>query len=251
MTDAAGRPDRMLLLGGSSAIGVALCQAFAAGRPAQVVLAGRPSQARADAASALERSGLAATQLDVDLLDIATHEDVIGRVFSEGDVDIAIVAFGSLGGQDRLLDVPDDAVSLANVNFTGPMSLGLRTVSAMTRQGRGTLIVLSSVAALTPRPANFVYGATKAGLDAFFLGLASKVRDHGVGVHVVRPGFVRTRMTSGMRAAPFASTPEQVARDVVDGVHRGATVVWSPRIMQAVGVALRVLPRSIINRMKA
>lgn len=251
MSDATGRPDRMLLLGGSSEIGVAICSALSAGRPGRVVLAGRSTAERESAAVQLIASGLDATQVDLDIEAIDTHDAFVQDVFSGDDIDVAIIAFGSLGEQSQLLNEPDAAVAMARVNFTGPMSLGLRTANAMARQGRGTIIVLSSIAALAPRPANFVYGATKAGLDALFVGLAASVRESGVAVHVVRAGFVHTRMTQGQTSAPFATTPAHVARDVVSGVRRGNAIIWTPRVMQPIGMALNLLPQRFINRMKA
>ncbi len=79
-------------------------------------------------------------------------------------------------------------------------------------QGQGRIVVLSSVAGVRVRRANFLYGASKAGLDAFTRGLAEATRGSGVRVQVVRPGFVRTKMTVGLRPAPFAASPEDVAR---------------------------------------
>jgi decaprenylphospho-beta-D-erythro-pentofuranosid-2-ulose 2-reductase len=251
LSDGTGRPNRILLLGGSSEIGVAICSALAAGRPGSVLLAGRPSEQREAAAASLTADGLEATQINLDIEAVETHDDFIRAAFSEGDIDVAVIAFGSLGEQSQLLNEPDGAVAMAQINFTGPMSLGLRTANAMSRQGRGTIIVLSSVAALAPRPANFVYGATKAGLDALFVGLTAAVRETGVAVHVVRAGFVRTRMTSGQASAPFATTPARVAKDVVGGMRRGSTIIWTPRVMQPIGIALNVLPQRVINRMKA
>lgn len=251
MSDATGRPDRILLLGGSSEIGVALCGALTAGRSGSVVLAGRPSAGRSSAASTLLASGLDVAQVDLDVEAADSHDVFIQDAFAGDDIDVAIIAFGSLGDQSELLNDPDTAVAMARVNFTGPLSLGLRTANAMARQGRGSIIVLSSIAALAPRPANFVYGATKAGLDALFVGLAPSVRAAGVSVHVVRAGFVRTRMTQDLSSAPFATTPRRVARDVVSGVRQGRPIIWAPRVMQPIGLALSLLPQRFINRMKA
>ena len=87
-------------------------------------------------------------------------------------------------------------------------------------QGHGRILVLSSVAGYRVRRSNFVYGAAKAGLDGFAKGLGEAVRGTGVSVHVVRPGFVRTKMTEGRPAAPFAVGPDRVAEDVVRGLER-------------------------------
>jgi decaprenylphospho-beta-D-erythro-pentofuranosid-2-ulose 2-reductase len=92
------------------------------------------------------------------------------------------------------------------------------------------------------------YGASKAGLDALADGLATTLAPEGVRVLVVRPGFVHTRMTSGLPAAPFATTPEKVARRVVDKLDGSATIVWAPAVMWPVMALARALPRSLFRR---
>jgi decaprenylphospho-beta-D-erythro-pentofuranosid-2-ulose 2-reductase len=117
-------------------------------------------------------------------------------------------------------------------------------------QGHGTIVVLSSVAAERARRANYPYGATKAGLDAFAQGLGDALAEANVHVLVARPGWVRTKMTAGNRPAPFATDPQRVARDVVDGLHRGAHTVWSPRALRAAFAVMRVLPRPLWRRLR-
>ena len=92
---------------------------------------------------------------------------------------------------------------------------------------------------------NFVYGATKAGLDAFGQGLGDSLVGTGVRVVVVRPGFVRTKMTEGMEAAPFSTTPEKVAELIVAGLAKGQEVIWAPPILQLPFSVFRLLPRSL------
>ena len=116
-------------------------------------------------------------------------------------------------------------------------------------QGQGRIVVLSSVAGFRVRRANFVYGSAKAGMDAFAMGLGEALRGSGVAVHVIRPGFVRTKMTAGLPAAPFAVGPDQVAADILRGLHRGAAVIWSPPFLRWVFSALRLLPQPLWRRL--
>ena len=88
--------------------------------------------------------------------------------------------------------------------------------------------MLSSIAAIRPRKANFVYGAAKAGLDAFARGLADSLHGSGVQVLLVRPGFVTGRMTAGMTPAPLATTPAAVGAAVAAGLARGGSTIWVP-----------------------
>jgi decaprenylphospho-beta-D-erythro-pentofuranosid-2-ulose 2-reductase len=99
------------------------------------------------------------------------------------------------------------------------------------------------------RRANFVYGSTKAGMDGFYLGLGEALRPHGIKVTVVRPGFVHTRMTEGMKSAPLSSTPEQVATVIVDSVRKGKELVWAPAPLRVLMSVLRHIPRAIFRRL--
>jgi len=110
------------------------------------------------------------------------------------------------------------------------------------------------VAAVRPRKANPVYGAAKAGLDAFARGLADLLHGSGVRVLLVRPGFVTGRMTAGMPPAPLATTPEAVGAATAaalrgGGPRRGAkAVVWVPPSLAGLAVALRLVPRPAWRR---
>ena len=96
---------------------------------------------------------------------------------------------------------------------------------------------------------NFVYGSTKAGFDGFFLGLGEALREHGVRVLVVRSGFVRSKMTDGLDAAPLATTPDQVAEAVADAVSAKRELIWVPGTMRVVMSGLRHVPRPLFRRL--
>jgi len=96
-----------------------------------------------------------------------------------------------------------------------------------------------------PRRANFVYGAAKAGLDAFARGLGDSLVGSGVEVIVVRPGFVHTKMTTGRRPLPLATTADAVAADVVRALGSGSVVVWAPRALRALMPLVHLVPRRI------
>jgi decaprenylphospho-beta-D-erythro-pentofuranosid-2-ulose 2-reductase len=247
--DAVGNPQSVLVLGGTSEIGLAVVEAFASDRPMRVVLAARPS-ARLDAAVArLERRGCAVETVEFDATAVDTHSDVVRKSFAGGDVDVVVVAFGLLGDAEKAWTDVSTAVELATVNYTAAVAVGVALGERMREQGHGAIVALSSVAGERPRRSNFVYGSTKAGLDAFYSGLTEALRPHCVGVTVVRPGFVHTRMTEGMKPAPLSTTPEAVAAVVVDAVRNRRELVWAPAPLRFVMGALRHLPRPVFRRL--
>jgi decaprenylphospho-beta-D-erythro-pentofuranosid-2-ulose 2-reductase len=214
-----------------------------------VWLAGRPAPALDEAAAGLRSLGAQVHTVAFDALDPESHEAVLGKVFAEGDVDMVLLAFGVLGDQAQDERQPVSAVRVAQTNYTGAVAAGLVCAGALQEQGHGSLVVLSSVAGERARRANFIYGSSKAGLDAFTQGLGDALYGTGVHVMVVRPGFVRTRMTAGLPEAPLATTPEAVAAAIVLGLRRRSETVWVPGALRPVMAALRLLPRSLFRRL--
>jgi decaprenylphospho-beta-D-erythro-pentofuranosid-2-ulose 2-reductase len=247
--DAVGNPQSVLLLGGTSEIGLAIVDALAARRPLRVVLAARPSERLTAAADRLERAGATVETVEFDALAPGTHGEVVRKAFAGGDIDLAVVAFGLLGDQERAWTDVDAAVRLAQVNYVAAVSVGVALAERFADQGHGALVALSSVAGERARRSNFVYGSTKAGLDVFYTGLTEALRPSGVLVMVVRPGFVRTRMTEGLRPAPLSVDAPAVAAAVLDAVRRRREQVWVPGPLRAVMTVLRHLPRAVFRRL--
>ncbi|GGU82869.1 short-chain dehydrogenase [Streptomyces albospinus] len=249
MKDAFGSPQSLLVLGGTSEIALATAARLAARRTRTVWLAGRPSPALEASAGRLRALGAQVRTVPFDALDTDRHEEVLGKVFAEGDLDMVLLAFGVLGDQPRDEREPAGAVRVAATNYTGALSAALICGRALRRQGHGSLVVLSSVAGERARRSNFVYGSSKAGLDALAQGLGDSL--HGTGVHVlvVRPGFVHTKMTAGLPAAPLATTPEAVAEAIEHGLRRRSEVVWVPGVLRCVMSVLRHVPRAVFRRL--
>ncbi|MGY5119071.1 decaprenylphospho-beta-D-erythro-pentofuranosid-2-ulose 2-reductase [Streptomyces sp. 900105755] len=249
MKDAFGMPQSLLVLGGTSEIALATARRLIARRTRTVWLAGRPSPGLEQAAEQLRALGPDVHTVPFDALDPESHETALGKVFADGDIDLVLLAFGILGDQATDEREPVNAVRVAQTNYTGAVSAGLVAARALQTQGHGSLVVLSSVAGERARRANFIYGSSKAGLDAFTQGLGDALHGTGVHVMVVRPGFVRTRMTRGLAEAPLATTPEAVATAIELGLRRRSEVVWVPGALRVVMSALRHTPRSVFRRL--
>jgi decaprenylphospho-beta-D-erythro-pentofuranosid-2-ulose 2-reductase len=250
MIDATGMPQSAVVVGGSSDIARAVLRALATRRLTKVVLAGRDRARLEQAAAELETLGVQAGVEELDVTDASSHQALVQRASSWlGHVDLVLVAAGALGPDEPLSAGPEVVADLFGTNCGGPAALLGAFAGLLVEQGQGRLVVLSSVAGVRVRRANFLYGATKAGLDAYARGLALALENTGVSVTVVRPGWVATRMTEGRAPAPFATTADAVAGDVVSGLERGAAVVWSPPVLGAVFGALRLLPSALWRRL--
>lgn len=250
MMDATGRPQSLLLLGGTSEIGLAVARAWAEQTTdLRVVLAARPGPRRDDAAADLEQRGCRVEPVDFDALDDEAHTRAVQQARAGGDVDVAVVAYGVLGDAERAWQDADEARRVAATNYTAPVLSGVALGALVREQGHGVVVALSSVAGERPRRSNFVYGSSKAGMDAFYTGLGEALRPVGGRVVVVRPGFVRSRMTTGLDPAPLAVGPEEVAAAVVAAVASGREQVWVPRPLRPVMSTLRHLPRPVFRRL--
>jgi decaprenylphospho-beta-D-erythro-pentofuranosid-2-ulose 2-reductase len=249
MIDAVGNPQSLLLLGGTSEIGLAIAERYARRRPLRVVLAARPSPRLDAAAAQLRAAGATVSTVDFEATDFDAHPSMLDKAFADGDIDVAVVAFGLLGDAEQAWQDHRRAVELAQVNYTAPVSVGVALAERLRRQGHGRIVALSSVAGERVRRANFVYGSTKAGMDGFYLGLGEALRGDGVSVTVVRPGFVRTKMTEGMKPAPLSVRADDVAAIVIDAVGKRKELVWAPAPMRVLMSVLRHIPRAIFRRL--
>lgn len=249
-----GRPRgrRVLLIGGTSEIGLAIVRELAHKGPIEVALLGREARSLQEAAQSLRDEGASLVE-PIDGLEAQrteSHHELVERAFDMlGGVDVAIVAVGVLGERGGMPSDVSDALQVLDVNVRGAGSLLMHVASLMRRAGGGTAIVLSSAAAERPRKSNAVYCASKAGIDSLAQGLSDALREDGVEVIVVRPGFVRTRMTAGMPQPPLSCDPDDVAKATVAGLERGAQTVWAPPALRWAMLVMKLLPRPLFRRL--
>jgi decaprenylphospho-beta-D-erythro-pentofuranosid-2-ulose 2-reductase len=238
---------RILLLGGTSEIGLAVLSAMDLPKEAEVVLAGRDPR-RMEAA---ERTlSCQVETLTYDATDVASHQAFADSVCAAGVPDVIIAAAGILIPQPRAEAEVPLAAAMIQTNFTGLVTTLLAFGAHMKARGSGTIVVLSSVAAVRPRRFNSVYGAAKAGLDAFARGYADSLHGSGVRLLLVRPGFVIGRMTAGMPAAPLSSTPAQVGTAVAGALEGKTTQIWVPGSLAVLATALKCVPRPLWRKMR-
>jgi decaprenylphospho-beta-D-erythro-pentofuranosid-2-ulose 2-reductase len=245
MTDGLARPQTVAAFGGNSDIARAALRRFVANGTRRVVLGVRDQAAASD-----ELAGAEVHVVAFDADEPETHAAAVAEAADRlGDIDLAIVAFGVLGDQAQAERDPAAAAALARTNFVGGVSLLVALAERMRTPGHGAIVVLSSVAGERARRSNFAYGATKAGLDAFAQGLGDALAPEGVHVLVVRPGFVRTKMTAGLDPAPLATDADAVARAIERGLRARAHTVWAPPALRWAFAVIRHLPRPLFRRL--
>ena len=251
MENALGEPQTIVLLGGTSDIGLAIVERLLVADDAAPSCSPGGGPARC-AADELERPGV---EVDAVALRRRRRRRRTRRSCATSSPRTATSTWScwrsaQLGDQAEL-----DADPVRGRRAGHGQLHAARSASASpsppssARQGHGRLVVLSSVAGERVRKANFVYGSSKAGLDGFAQGLGDALAGTGASVLVVRPGFVHSAMTAGLKPAPFATTPAAVADATVAALAKGRRTVWVPGILRFVFSAFRHLPGPIWRRL--
>ena len=243
--------DRVLVLGATSAIAQATSRLLAQ-RGARLHLVARDERKLEAVRADLVARGSGAVSVSIaDLDQLERHTSVIDEAErSLGGIDAAIVAQGTLG--DQAACEKDFALAAAQMrtNFIAPASLLAELANRFEARGAGTLVAISSVAGDRARRSNYVYGTAKGALTIFLQGLRARLRDKGVRVVTVKPGFVDTPMTAGLRKGMLWSPPERIARGIVRAMERGSAEVYLPWFWWPIMFVLRHLPESIFTRLK-
>lgn len=247
MRDAYGIPHSVLVLGGTSELGLATLRVLVARGTRRVTLAGRSRESLEAAAREVRSEEVAVDVTEFDALDPSSHEAFVEEVYRRhGDIDAVLLAFALYGGRGAGED-GEQARRVIETNFVGAVSVAVPIAERLRRQGHGALVVFSSTAAALPRPSEYVYASSKAGMDAFFRGLSDSLDGTGARVLIVRPGFVRTKMTAARRAPPWATTPHRVATATVDALAAGKESAWVPGWGRWATAILRSMPRPLFR----
>ena len=252
MRDALGSVQSVLVLGGNSEIALAIIDRLVASRCTKVVLGVRSPASATTTLNRLRSAGVDADTIVFDALDPASHTKVIDAAAERmGDIDMVILAFGILDGHAEIDTDPVFAAQVVQTNFGGAVSAGLASAVQLRKQGHGTILSITSVAGVRSRAENMIYASSKAGMDSFSQALGDALIGTGARCVVVRPGFVHTHMTEGMKPAPFATTPDKIADTVISGLQKNKEIIWAPSIMMPMFLTLRHLPRFLWRKVSA
>lgn len=240
---------RTVVLGATRGMGRALARQLAE-RGDRIFLLGRDERELARAAADLGvRGGEAVAYARCDLEDPGSFEGALAAASDAlGGLDVVVVTAASFAPQASLEGDAERTARLLTVDFTHTVLFCEAARRRLLAAGGGTLCVFSSVAGDRGRSPVVLYGAAKAGLSAYLEALDHRHHRDGLRVVCVKPGFVRTGMTEGLPAPPFAGDVEEVASRVVRAIDRGSPVVYAPLAWGPVMQIVRALPRFVMRR---
>lgn len=238
------------LLGATKGIGRALARQMAA-RGDALFLLGRDPEDLERSARDLEVRG-AKGKVGVAHCDLGDPKGFAAALEAADQAlagfDTLVVSGALFATQEKLESDPAFLAQLLTANFTGTVLFCEAARKRLLARGGGTLCVFSSVAGERGRKTGILYGSSKAGLSAYLEGLDHKFRAQGLKTVCVKPGFVKTSMTEGLKPPPFAGEADDVARIALDAIDRGTPVVCAPRIWGLVMLVIRMLPRFVMRR---
>ena len=237
---------KVVFIGATKGMGRALARRMAA-RGDQLFLLGRDKADLERSARDLEVRAGSGT-VGTAICDLEKPEGFAAALDAAGDFDTVVVTAGVLAQQEEMETDAALVARVLGVNFTNTVIFCEEARRRLLARGGGTLCVFSSVAGERGRKPVILYGAAKAGLTRYLEGLDHKFRAAGLRTICVKPGFVKTGMTEGLRVPPFAGEPDAVAGTVLHAIDRGQPVVYAPRVWGAVMLGIRMLPRFVMRK---
>jgi NAD(P)-dependent dehydrogenase (short-subunit alcohol dehydrogenase family) len=240
----------LLLVGGTSDIGRATALCYAQARWRVLLAARNEDEARRNAEDIAARAGAEVTTHRLDILESDRFESFLDGLPQLPDTVVCVV--GELGDQARGQSDPTHATLLIRTNFEGPaLFLGVLAERFLAR-GSGTIVGVSSVAGDRGRGSNYLYGAAKAGFTAFLSGLRNRLAPKGLRVVTVKPGFVRTQMTAGMKLPPLLTAEaDEVGRAIFAAAEKGGgDVIYVRRLWRPVMMVIGSIPERVFKRLK-
>ena len=237
-----------LIVGAASDIGRAIALAYAAAGRSLVLAARRPERLERDAEDLRIRHRIPVQVAGFDILDTASHAAFLeGLPVLPGTV-VSVV--GLLGEQSISLADPAAAETVMRTNYLAPALFLGEVANRMERRGSGTIIGISSVAGDRGRASNYIYGSAKAGFTAFLSGLRNRLAATGVHVVTVKPGFVDTKMTEGMKLPPLLTAqPDEVGQAVLAAERKRRNAIYVRPVWSPVMTVIRLIPERVFKKL--
>lgn len=241
---------RIVIVGATSAIARHCARLWLERYPVDLTLVGRDTERLEQTANDLRvRSQHAIQTVQGDFLAPDAIARLVADIAASGKMDLVLIAHGALPNQLQCQTQLEECQRALDINGTSPVLFAETFAAHMEQADHGTLAVISSVAGDRGRKSNYIYGAAKGLVTRYVQGLQHRFAGTGVRVVLVKPGPTDTPMTAGFKAGGARLAPvEDVARQIVDGIHAGKQLIHAPRKWSFIMLVVRHLPAFIFNR---
>ncbi|MDC0746754.1 SDR family NAD(P)-dependent oxidoreductase [Polyangium mundeleinium] len=242
---------KAVVLGGTAGMGRAVARRLAE-RGDEVFLMGRDAGDLARSAADLEARKAKDARVGYAVCDLEKPEGFAAALDEAdralGGFDTVVVTAGMFATQEALEADIELTRRVLTVNYTNTVVFCEHARKRLLERGGGQLTVFSSVAGDRGRKPVALYGSSKAGLSHYLESLDHKFHAKGLSVLCVKPGFVKTGMTAGLKPPPFAGEPDAVAKHVVRAMVARKPLLYTPAIWALVMLVIRWLPRFVMRR---
>jgi decaprenylphospho-beta-D-erythro-pentofuranosid-2-ulose 2-reductase len=242
----------ILILGATSSMAKALAEQLAS-HQVRLILAGRQVKDMEKTAQDLmiRGKGLRPVVIPFDAQHLENH----GKFFTEvlthaGAIDEAYLFFGQMYPQQEAQRRFQLAFKMLTVNYLSAVSILECIAAYMEKRNQGLIVAISSVAGDRGRQSNYLYGSSKAGLTAYLQGLRNRLAHAGVHVMTVKPGFVDTPMTQGLKKNGLFVSPQAIATGIIMATKKQKNVVYIPWYWRWIMLLIRLIPEAIFKKMK-
>jgi len=211
----------VLITGASSGIGKGVALEIAA-RGAHLGLLARREELLNEIVAEARAKGVKAIAVAADVRDAGAVREAADCVRRElGPIDI-LIANAGIGTSDHALRLtPEHVATVIGINVLGSVNSVAAVLSEMIERRQGRLVAISSLAAYRGLAKSAAYCASKAALSAYFESLRIDLRDSGVGVTIIHPGFIKTPLTAGREAKmPYLMELDDGVKKIVSAIER-------------------------------
>jgi short-subunit dehydrogenase len=242
-------PRKVLVLGATAGLAIPVCRLLAE-QGAHLFLVARNAGKLSAVAADLETRGAIVHTAVADLDDTAAHAALLSHAVNTlGGCDVALLAHGVLGDAPQMDADFTAASALLHTNLISPVSLCTWLADYFVQHHAGVLAVMSSVAGERGRRANTIYGASKAGLSAYLAGLRQRIDREGVTVLTIKPGPVKTPMTTALKGYELFADADKVGVQILHAIDKKKDILYTPRFWRAIMFIVRHIPERLFKKL--
>ncbi|XGC82248.1 SDR family oxidoreductase [Bdellovibrio bacteriovorus] len=242
---------KVLIVGATSAIAQEVARVYAAEKANLFLLGRNRDFLEIIKDDLLSRGASSVDYVSHNLNDHAYHETLVNNATASlGHVDVALVAHGILGDQEKAESDTTELLNILNSNFVSHASIISKIAQKMKERKSGTIAVISSVAGDRGKQSNYIYGSAQAAKSAFTDGLRNRLFPYNVQVITLKLGFVDTPMTKNFKKGALWASPSAIAKGICEAIDKKKDSVYLPFFWRYIMMIFKSVPEGLFKKLK-